>query len=508
QNDYTNINLLKSEAVAKENPEVVDKIVNHMNEFKFNDHNDYGSELIKVCYENDFRPEYFLDDVKLETSTDKQMAIEDAINDYQIAEQMSFDIAMDEGWNNLIADDVCDIEKNAMKFNPVKTEGMQEYFDGKLIGDEVSLAFGGDFEPTYDNRFILNGVEVDYEPEPTPEEPQNEVEQVLEQEPEVDTPDVENDYIEAPETDSPEEEQPEQSNDEQIPVQDPEQDGENRLSVEQKAMADLEKKYRKDKNKYYDDSGLVMEINKGLTSNNVLISKVTADTLYDGLKAAEPKKLRYIEDTDANYESWKEALEQRIADGLSIDEISCGRKVPQRYKDILEELKNKQAHKLELGEDNDMEKVVEEPKAEKVELGGDVEEPEKPSNDKEEAELQQENDFGEPDQEPNQKPEFVQENTFDEPDQEPEFVQENDFGEPDQEPQPKQELDDTFDFEFDEDDLNFDEFETPKNEALENENKAEFGNDDEELLNDLKNEVGVEDKPDTPKNKSSQRLRR
>lgn len=492
QNDYTNLNKLKSNVVAKEKPAVVENIVQHMNSFKFNDYNEYGAELIKICHEKDFRPEYFLDGDKLDTSHDKEIAVKDAIHKYQIGEQMSFDIAKDEGWNNLIADDICEIDKDAMKFNPEQLDIIEEYFDGKLIGDEVSLAFGGDFQPTFDNRFILNDVEVDYEPESTPEEPQNVVEQVLEQETEVDTLDVENDYIEAPETDSPEEE-PEQSKDEQIPVQDPEQDGENRLSIEEKALADLEKKYRKEKNKYYDDSGLVMEVKTGLTSNTVFLSKITPDTLNDGINAAKPKTLRLIEDTDANYNAWKECLEYRVANGLDIDEISCGRKVPQRYKDILEELKNKQSQTLELGEDNDMEKVVEEPDAKNVEMGGDVDEPEQPSNENpevvKEKELQQENDFGEPDQK-----------NGDEPDQEPEFFQENVFEEPDGE-ELKQEPVDAFNFEFDEDDLNFDD--TPVNE-----NKAVLGSD-KDLLDELKDEIGIkQNTSESTKNKSSQRLKR
>ncbi|EPU1066568.1 hypothetical protein ACVUMX_002452 [Vibrio parahaemolyticus] len=393
--EYTQLMIDKSKSLARDDMNVVDRIVNKINGKKIRTNEEFADLLIEECFKQDgIRPEFFLDTTQTASqqvlnTIEKQEAFAKRMVEFQQAEAVVHEMMVSGNIQELQANGTISLYKESMKFNP---SNIDEYYQTVSNSNEFvvgeapkTIDYTDKFtlfsqEPIQNEQSILiKPLRTDTEQNQTPEQVSSvQSDQVNEVDDIVD----------------------EVSNDEYStnPIQENEQN-----------VIDFEK-FMEELNKKYDEKYAIQKVNKtGLKSRLVnektggvitieksILGATTvtagtgtpADDLATMLLKGDGRLVQVPQPpNDTDFANMVEAWKKLQADGYDLDNIKLVGKepmIPDRYRDALEQLKNPGF--VLGGQELD---------------GSEGQEPKQPENEGEEQEPKQPENEGE-EQEPNQ----------------------------------------------------------------------------------------------------------
>lgn len=503
--EYTQLMIDKSKSLARDDMNVVDRIVNKINGKKIRTNEEFADLLIEECFKQDgIRPEFFLDTTQTASqqvlnTIEKQEAFAKRIVEFQQAEAVVHELMVTGNIQELQADGTISLYKESMKFNPSKID---EYFQTVsnsnefVVGEEPkTIDYTDKFtlfsqEPIQNEQSILiKPLRTDSEQNQTPEQVSPVRTEQVNEANEVD------DVVD------------EVKNDEYTtnPIQENEQ---NVMNFE---------KFMEELNRKYDEKYAIQRMNKtGLKSRMVnektggvitieksILGSTTvtagtgtpADDLATMLLKGDGRLVQVPQPpNDTDFANMVEAWKKLQADGYDLDNIKLVGKepmIPDRYRDALEQLKNPG---FVLGGQELDGSEGQEPN--QPENEGEGQEPKQPENEGEGQEPKQPENEGETPEEPKEQEQQVDDNPFEgenavnevEQPQEPKhqivddnpFEGENAVNEPQQPYQQSDELDIDFD------DLEFDDEDEVKNTANQ---EKDFDPDFDDALVDAVNGI-------------------
>ncbi|NAX36403.1 hypothetical protein CAG54_02545 [Vibrio sp. V27_P1S3P104] len=423
--EYTQLMIDKSKSLARDDMNVVDRIVNKINGKKIRTNEEFANLLIEECFKQDgIRPEFFLDTTQTASqqvlnTAEKQEAFAKRIVEFQEAEAVVHEMMVTGNIQELQANGTISLYKESMKFNPSKID---EYYQTVSNSNEFvvgeapkAIDYTDKFtlfsqEPIQNEQSILiKPLRTDSEQNQTHEqvshvrsEQVNEVHEVHEVDDVVD--EVKNDEYTT------------------NPIQENEQN-----------VMDFEK-FMEELNRKYDEKYAIQKVNKtGLKSRLVnentggvitieksILGTTTvtagtgtpADDLATMLLKGDGRLVQVPQPpNDTDFANMVEAWKKLQADGYDLDNIKLVGKepmIPDRYRDALEQLKNPGfvlgGQDLDGGEGqepNEPENKGEGQEPNEPENEGDGQEPNEPENEGEGQEPNEPENEGEG-QEPNQ----------------------------------------------------------------------------------------------------------
>ncbi|MGD1464387.1 hypothetical protein [Vibrio harveyi] len=420
--EYTQLMIDKSKSLARDDMNVVDRIVNKINGKKIRTNEEFADLLIEECFKQDgIRPEFFLDTTQTASqqvlnTIEKQEAFAKRIVEFQQAEAVVHELMVTGNIQELQADGTISLYKESMKFNPSKID---EYFQTVsnsnefVVGEEPkTIDYTDKFtlfsqEPIQNEQSILiKPLRTDSEQNQTPEQVSPVRTEQVNEANEVD------DVVD------------EVKNDEYTtnPIQENEQ---NVMNFE---------KFMEELNRKYDEKYAIQRMNKtGLKSRMVnektggvitieksILGSTTvtagtgtpADDLATMLLKGDGRLVQVPQPpNDTDFANMVEAWKKLQADGYDLDNIKLVGKepmIPDRYRDALEQLKNpgfvlggQELDGSEGQEPNQPENEGEGQEPNQPENEGEGQEPNQPENEGEGQEPNQPENEGEG-QEPNQ----------------------------------------------------------------------------------------------------------
>lgn len=503
--EYTQLMIDKSKSLARDDMNIVDRIVNKINGKKIRTNEEFADLLIEECFKQDgIRPEFFLDTTQTASqqvlnTIEKQEAFAKRIVEFQQAEAVVHEMMVSGNIQELQANGTISLYKESMKFNP---SNIDEYYQTVsnsnefVVGEAPKAVDYTDKFTLFSQEPIQNEQSILIKPLRTDSVQKQDIEQVShvrsEQVSEVHEVDAVVDEV---------------KNDEYTtnPIQENEQN-----------VMDFEK-FMEELNRKYDEKYAIQKVNKtGLKSRLVnentggvitieksILGATTvtagtgtpADDLATMLLKGDGRLVQVPQPpNDTDFANMVEAWKKLQADGYDLDNIKLVGKepmIPDRYRDALEQLKNPG---FVLGGQELDGSEGQEPK--QPENEGEGQEPKQPENEGEEQEPNQPENEGETPEEPKQQEQQVDDNPFEgenavnevEQPQEPKhqigddnpFEGENAVNEPQQPDQQSDELNIDFD------DLEFDDEDEVKNTANQ---EKDFDPDFDDALVDAVNGI-------------------
>uniref|UniRef100_UPI0004A34CBD hypothetical protein n=2 Tax=Vibrio parahaemolyticus TaxID=670 RepID=UPI0004A34CBD len=405
--EYTQLMIDKSKSLARDDMNVVDRIVNKINGKKIRTNEEFADLLIEECFKQDgIRPEFFLDTTQTASqqvlnTIEKQEAFAKRMVEFQQAEAVVHEMMVSGNIQELQANGTISLYKESMKFNP---SNIDEYYQTVSNSNEFvvgeapkTIDYTDKFtlfsqEPIQNEQSILiKPLRTDSEQNQTPEQVSsvqsdqvNEVDDIVDE--------VNNDEYST------------------NPIQENEQN-----------VIDFEK-FMEELNKKYDEKYAIQKVNKtGLKSRLVnektggvitieksILGATTvtagtgtpADDLATMLLKGDGRLVQVPQPpNDTDFANMVEAWKKLQADGYDLDNIKLVGKepmIPDRYRDALEQLKNPG---FVLGGQELDGSEGQEPK--QPENEGEEQEPKQPENEGEEQEPNQPENEGD-EQQPNQ----------------------------------------------------------------------------------------------------------
>ncbi len=414
--EYTQLMIDKSKSLARDDMNVVDRIVNKINGKKIRTNEEFANLLIEECFKQDgIRPEFFLDTTQTASqrvlnTLEKQEAFAKRIVEFQQAEAVVHEMMVTGNIQELQANGTISLYKESMKFNPSKIDEYCQTVSNSnefVVGEAPKTVDYTDKFTLFSQEPIQNEQSILIKPLRTDSEQNQTHEQVShvrsEQVSEV------NEVNEVHEVDDVVDEV---KNDEYTtnPIQENEQN-----------VMDFEK-FMEELNRKYDEKYAIQKVNKtGLKSRLVnentggvitieksILGATTvtagtgtpADDLATMLLKGDGRLVQVPQPpNDTDFANMVEAWKKLQADGYDLDNIKLVGKepmIPDRYRDALEQLKNPGfvlgGQELDGGEGQ-------EPK--QPENEGDGQEPKQPENEGQEQEPNQPENEGDG-QEPNE----------------------------------------------------------------------------------------------------------
>ncbi|EGR2046104.1 hypothetical protein DYF89_25235, partial [Vibrio parahaemolyticus] len=409
-------------SLARDDMNVVDRIVNKINGKKIRTNEEFANLLIEECFKQDsIRPEFFLDTTQTASqrvlnTLEKQEAFAKRIVEFQQAEAVVHEMMVTGNIQELQANGTISLYKESMKFNPTKTNDYYQNVDNSndfVVGEAPKTVEYTDKFTLFSQEPIQNEQSILIKPLRTDSEQNQTHEQVShvrsEQVSEVnEVDDVVNEV----------------KNDEYTtnPIQENEQN-----------FMDFEK-FMEELNRKYDEKYAIQKVNKtGLKSRLVnektggvitieksILGTTTvtagtgtpADDLATMLLKGDGRLVQVPQPpNDTDFANMVEAWKKLQADGYDLDNIKLVGKepmIPDRYRDALEQLKNPGfvlgGQELDGGEGQEPkqpENEGQEQEPNQPENEGEGQEPNEPENEGEEQEPKQPENEGEG-QEPKQ----------------------------------------------------------------------------------------------------------
>ncbi|MBX5374603.1 hypothetical protein HU695_13860 [Vibrio parahaemolyticus] len=453
--EYTQLMIDKSKSLARDDMNVVDRIVNKINGKKTRTNEEFADLLIEECFKQDgIRPEFFLDTTQTASqqvlnTIEKQEAFAKRIVEFQQAEAVVHEMMVSGNIQELQANGTISLYKESMKFNP---SNIDEYYQTVsnsnefVVGEAPKAVDYTDKFTLFSQEPIQNEQSILIKPLRTDSVQKQDIEQVSPVQSQQ-VKEVVNEVVD------------EVKNDEYTtnPIQENEQN-----------VMDFEK-FMEELNKKYDEKYAIQKVNKtGLKSRLVnektggvitieksILGATTvtagtgtpADDLATMLLKGDGRLVQVPQPpNDTDFANMVEAWKKLQADGYDLDNIKLVGKepmIPDRYRDALEQLKNpgfvlggqeldgsegqepnEPENEGEGQEPNQPENEGDEQQPNQPENEGEGQEPKQPENEGQEQEPKQPENEGE-EQEPNQ-PENEGE-TPEEPKQQEQQVDDNPF---------------------------------------------------------------------------------
>ncbi|HGS4765229.1 TPA: hypothetical protein ACMD0O_002168 [Vibrio parahaemolyticus] len=410
--EYTQLMIDKSKTLARDDMNVVDRIVNKINGKKIRTNEEFANLLIEECFKQDsIRPEFFLDTTQTASqrvlnTLEKQEAFAKRIVEFQQAEAVVHEMMVTGNIQELQANGTISLYKESMKFNPTKTNDYYQNVDNSndfVVGEAPKTVEYTDKFTLFSQEPIQNEQSILIKPLRTDSEQNQTHEQVSH----VRSEQV-NEVHEVHEVDDVVDEV---KNDEYTtnPIQENEQN-----------VMDFEK-FMEELNRKYDEKYAIQKVNKtGLKSRLVnentggvitieksILGTTTvtagtgtpADDLATMLLKGDGRLVQVPQPpNDTDFANMVEAWKKLQADGYDLDNIKLVGKepmIPDRYRDALEQLKNPGF--VLGGQELD---------------GGEGQEPNEPENEGEEQEPNEPENEGETPEEPKQQEQQVDDNPF------------------------------------------------------------------------------------------------
>ncbi|POB79576.1 hypothetical protein [Vibrio vulnificus] len=159
--EYTQLMIDKSKSLARDDMNIVDRIVNKINGKKIRTNEEFADLLIEECFKQDgIRPEFFLDTTqtasqKVLNTVEKQEAFAKRIVEFQQAEAVVHELMVTGNIQELQADGTISLYKESMKFNPKNIDSY--YVDYvKRISNENEFVVSEAPKPIeYTDKFTL-----------------------------------------------------------------------------------------------------------------------------------------------------------------------------------------------------------------------------------------------------------------------------------------------------------------------------------------------------------------
>ncbi|MCG9652625.1 hypothetical protein [Vibrio vulnificus] len=159
--EYTQLMIDKSKSLARDDMNVVDRIVNKINGKKIRTNEEFANLLIEECFKQDgIRPEFFLDTTQTASqqvlnTIEKQEAFAKRIVEFQQAEAVVHELMVTGNIQELQADGTISLYKESMKFNPKNIDSY--YVDYvKRISNEKEFVVSEAPKPIeYTDKFTL-----------------------------------------------------------------------------------------------------------------------------------------------------------------------------------------------------------------------------------------------------------------------------------------------------------------------------------------------------------------
>ncbi|ELA9876136.1 hypothetical protein V4F55_003580 [Vibrio parahaemolyticus] len=446
--EYTQLMIDKSKSLARDDMNVVDRIVNKINGKKIRTNEEFANLLIEECFKQDsIRPEFFLDTTQTASqrvlnTLEKQEAFAKRIVEFQQAEAVVHEMMVTGNIQELQANGTISLYKESMKFNPTKTNDYYQNVDNSndfVVGEAPKTVEYTDKFTLFSQEPIQNEQSILIKPLRTDSEQNQTHEQVSH----VRSEQV-NEVHEVHEVDDVVDEV---KNDEYTtnPIQENEQN-----------VMDFEK-FMEELNRKYDEKYAIQKVNKtGLKSRLVnentggvitieksILGTTTvtagtgtpADDLATMLLKGDGRLVQVPQPpNDTDFANMVEAWKKLQADGYDLDNIKLVGKepmIPDRYRDALEQLKNPGfvlgGQELDGGEGqepkqpenegqeqepNQPENEGQEQEPNQPENEGEGQEPNEPENEGEEQEPNEPENEGETPEEPKQQEQQVDDNPF------------------------------------------------------------------------------------------------
>ncbi|MBM5433450.1 hypothetical protein J7923_13285 [Vibrio parahaemolyticus] len=159
--EYTQLMIDKSKSLARDDMNVVDRIVNKINGKKIRTNEEFADLLIEECFKQDgIRPEFFLDTTQTASqqvlnTIEKQEAFAKRMVEFQQAEAVVHKMMISGNIQELQADGTISLYKESMKFNPKNIDSY--YVDYvKRISNENEFVVSEAPKPIeYTDKFTL-----------------------------------------------------------------------------------------------------------------------------------------------------------------------------------------------------------------------------------------------------------------------------------------------------------------------------------------------------------------
>ncbi|HCG6518882.1 TPA: hypothetical protein NJ185_003607 [Vibrio parahaemolyticus] len=159
--EYTQLMIDKSKSLARDDMNVVDRIVNKINGKKIRTNEEFADLLIEECFKQDgIRPEFFLDTTQTASqqvlnTIEKQEAFAKRMVEFQQAEAVVHEMMVSGNIQELQADGTISLYKESMKFNPKNIDSY--YVDYvKRISNENEFVVSEAPKPIeYTDKFTL-----------------------------------------------------------------------------------------------------------------------------------------------------------------------------------------------------------------------------------------------------------------------------------------------------------------------------------------------------------------
>ncbi|HHE0414368.1 TPA: hypothetical protein ACN347_004741 [Vibrio parahaemolyticus] len=159
--EYTQLMIDKSKSLARDDMNVVDRVVNKINGKKIRTNEEFADLLIEECFKQDgIRPEFFLDTTQTASqqvlnTIEKQEAFAKRIVEFQQAEAVVHELMVTGNIQELQADGTISLYKESMKFNPKNIDSY--YVDYvKRISNENEFVVSEAPKPIeYTDKFTL-----------------------------------------------------------------------------------------------------------------------------------------------------------------------------------------------------------------------------------------------------------------------------------------------------------------------------------------------------------------
>ncbi|ENO9315829.1 hypothetical protein ACCG87_000557 [Vibrio parahaemolyticus] len=159
--EYTQLMIDKSKSLARDDMNIVDRIVNKINGKKIRTNEEFADLLIEECFKQDgIRPEFFLDTTQTASqqvlnTIEKQEAFAKRIVEFQQAEAVVHELMVTGNIQELQADGTISLYKESMKFNPKNIDSY--YVDYvKRISNENEFVVSEAPKPIeYTDKFTL-----------------------------------------------------------------------------------------------------------------------------------------------------------------------------------------------------------------------------------------------------------------------------------------------------------------------------------------------------------------
>ncbi|WJE05702.1 hypothetical protein QRT07_21335 [Vibrio parahaemolyticus] len=504
--EYTQLMIDKSKSLARDDMNVVDRIVNEINGKKIRTNEEFANLLIEECFKQDsIRPEFFLDTTQTASqrvlnTLEKQEAFAKRIVEFQQAEAVVHEMMVTDNIQELQANGTISLYKESMKFNPTKTNYYYQNVDNSndfVVGEAPKTVEYTDKFTLFSQEPIQNEQSILIKPLRTDSEQNQTHEQVShvrsEQVSEVN--EVDNVVNEV-------------KNDEYTtnPIQENEQN-----------FMDFEK-FMEELNRKYDEKYAIQKVNKtGLKSRLVnektggvitieksILGATTvtagtgtpADDLATMLLKGDGRLVQVPQPpNDTDFANMVEAWKKLQADGYDLDNIKLVGKepmIPDRYRDALEQLKNPGfvlgGQELDGGEGqepNEPENEGEGQEPKQPENEGEEQEPNQPENEGQEQEPNQPENEGQ-EQEPNQPENEGQEQEPNQPENEGEGQEPNEPENEGEEQEPNEPENEGEEQDIDYDNLEFDDEDEVENNVTQ---EQDFDPDFDDSLVDAVNGI-------------------